>query len=131
MGRMQRAPFRGVDDYIGAQPDSSRELLELVREALLRALPGAEESISYDIPAYKIDGKIVLYFAGWKRHFSLYAASEGVKAEFHDELARYEVRNGTIKFPLDQPPPLKLISRIAKFQAKEATAKKRGRAGAA
>jgi uncharacterized protein YdhG (YjbR/CyaY superfamily) len=61
----------------------------------------------------------VLYFAGWKQHYSLYPATEHLLDAFKDELAPYDVNKGTIRFPLSQPVPVKLIERIAKFRAKE------------
>ena len=76
--------------------------------------------ISYKIPAYKLHGRAVLYFAGWKQHYSLYPSTDDLVAAFKDELAPYEVNNkGTIRFPLSEPVPVKLIAGIAKFRAKE------------
>jgi uncharacterized protein YdhG (YjbR/CyaY superfamily) len=91
-----------------------------VRSTLRKALPGAEEVISYKIPAYRLHGEIVLYFAGWKQHYSLYPAGERMVAAFKDQLASYRVSKGTIRFPLSEPVPVKLIERIAKFRAEEA-----------
>jgi uncharacterized protein YdhG (YjbR/CyaY superfamily) len=82
-------------------------------------LPGAEEVISYQIPTYKLQGEPVLYFAGWKQHFSLYPATDPMLAMFAEELADYVVQKGTIRFPLAQAVPAKLIARIAKQRAKE------------
>ncbi|MBV9155669.1 MAG: DUF1801 domain-containing protein, partial [Acidobacteriaceae bacterium] len=73
----------------------------------------------YKIPAYKLDGEIVLYFAGWKRHYSLYPAGEHLVEAFQHQLARYELSKGTIRFPLSEPVPAKLIEQIAKFRARE------------
>jgi uncharacterized protein YdhG (YjbR/CyaY superfamily) len=83
--------------------------------------------ISYQIPAYKLPGGTVLYFAGWKQHFSLYPATGGLLRAFGDELAPYQVSKGTLRFPLSQPVPLKLIERIARFRAKEDAARARQR----
>jgi uncharacterized protein YdhG (YjbR/CyaY superfamily) len=94
-------------------------VLERVRSAIRKAVPEAEEVISYKIPAYKLPAGPVLYFAGWKRHFSLYPATATVVAAFKNEIASYVVHKGTIRFPLAQPVPVKLITRIAKFRAKE------------
>jgi uncharacterized protein YdhG (YjbR/CyaY superfamily) len=95
-------------------------VLKRVRSTIRKAVPGAEESISYNIPAYKLQGQRVLYFAGWKQHYSLYPATGRVVAAFRKELAPYEISKGTIRFPFSEPVPLKLIERIAKFRAKEA-----------
>lgn len=90
-----------------------------VRTAIHQALPQAEEVISYDIPAFKLRGRVVLYFAGWKEHYSLYPAGPRLVAAFKEELAAHELSKGTIRFPLSKPVPVRLIARIAKFKAKE------------
>jgi uncharacterized protein YdhG (YjbR/CyaY superfamily) len=117
---MGEANFTNVDEYISAQPETAQVVLQLVRSTLRKALPGAEEVISYKIPAYRLHGRIVLYFAGWKQHYSLYPAGDRMVAAFKDQLASYKVSKGTIRFPLSEPVPVKLIERIAKFRAKEA-----------
>ena len=116
---MAKTDFKSVDDYIASQPEAMQDILSRVRKAIREAVPGAEEMISYQIPAYKLHGRPVLYFAGWSQHYSLYPATGRVVAAFEDELASYEVHKGTIRFPLSRPVPLKLIGRVAKFRAKE------------
>ena len=116
---MAKTDFRSVDEYIASQPEAVQGILERVRRIIRKAVPGAEEVISYKIHTYKLLGDPVLYFAGWRRHYSLYPANERLVAAFKDELAPYEVKKGTIRFPLFEPVPLKLIERIAKFRAKE------------
>jgi uncharacterized protein YdhG (YjbR/CyaY superfamily) len=117
---MGKANCANVDEYISAQPETAQLVLQLVRSALRKALPGAEEVISYNIPAYRLHGEIVLYFAGWKQHYSFYPVGDRMVAAFKDQLASYMVSKGTIRFPLSEPVPVKLIERIAKFRAKEA-----------
>jgi uncharacterized protein YdhG (YjbR/CyaY superfamily) len=119
-----------VDQYIAAQPESAQRVLERVRSAIRKAVPGAEEVISYKIPAYKLHGRPVLYFAGWKSHYSLYPATSRVVAAFKDDLASYEVRTATIRFPLSRSVPVKLIERIAKFRAKEVADREKSKAAA-
>jgi uncharacterized protein YdhG (YjbR/CyaY superfamily) len=109
-----------MDEYIASQPEALHGLLERVRSTIRKALPGAEEVISYQIPAYRLHGRVVLFFAGWKQHFSLYPASAELVAALKDDLAPYEISKGTIRFPLDEAVPVRLIARIAKFRAKEA-----------
>jgi uncharacterized protein YdhG (YjbR/CyaY superfamily) len=116
---MATANFNSVDEYIAMQPVPVQAILERVRTAIRKAVPQAEEAISYKIPTYKLQNRAMLHFAGWKRHYSLYPATERVVAAFQDELAPYEIKKGTIRFPLSQPVPVKLIGRIAKFRAKE------------
>ncbi len=108
-----------VDEYIASQPETIQGVLQRVRSTIRKAVPEAEEVISYKIPTYKLPGGTVLYFAGWKQHYSLYPANGRVVAAFKDELAPYEIRKGTIRFPLSQPVPVRLIERIAKFRANE------------
>ncbi len=108
-----------VDEYIAAQPPQSRELLEQVRSAIRKAVPQAEETISYNIPAYKLNGRAMLSFAGWKKHWSIYPVSGRMRAELADQLRPYQAAKATLQFPLDQPVPVKLISRIAKLRANE------------
>jgi uncharacterized protein YdhG (YjbR/CyaY superfamily) len=111
--------LQSVDDYIASQPQAVRSILERVRGAIRRAVPAAEEVISYKMPAYKLRGEPVLYFAGWKKHYSLYPAGDALLEAFKEELAPYEVNKGTIRFPLSEPVPVKLIERIAKFRTKQ------------
>ena len=138
---MAKTDFTSVDAYIAAQPGPAQAALEQVRSTIRKALPRADEVISYQIPTYKVAGGVVLYFAGWKQHFSLYPATKRVLAELGDALAPYEVNDkGTIRFPLSGPVPERLIARIAKLRAKEvaedgpvkaAGTKKRGARGKA
>jgi uncharacterized protein YdhG (YjbR/CyaY superfamily) len=116
---MAKTGFTSVDDYIASQPEAARSTLELVRATIRKAVPNAEEVISYQIPAYRLRSGTVLYFAGWKRHFSLYPATKSVVASVKDDLAAYEVDKGTIRFPLSEPVPVTLIERIARLRAKE------------
>jgi uncharacterized protein YdhG (YjbR/CyaY superfamily) len=117
---MAKADFTSVTDYITSQPKEVRVLLRRVRSALRKALPRAVEVISYQIPAYELNGCTVIYFAGWKHHYSLYPCTKRMVAAFKDELDPYEVNNkGTIRFPLSEPVPVKLIEALAKFRAKE------------
>lgn len=127
---MARTDFKSVDEYIASQPATVKSILKRVRSSIRKALPEAEEVISYQIPAYKLHGARVLYFAGWKRHYSLYPAGERLVAEFRDELAPYEVNKGTIRFPLSQPVPVKLIGRIAQFRAGEAAHREKAKTAA-
>jgi uncharacterized protein YdhG (YjbR/CyaY superfamily) len=125
---MTKTDLPSVDQYIASQPGATQRVLKRVRSAIRNAVPGAEEVISYKIPAYKLHGRPVLYFAGWKAHYSLYPATSRVVAAFKDDLARYEVRMGTIRLPLSQAVPVKLIERIAKFRAKEVAEREKAKA---
>ena len=125
-----KTDFKSVDEYIASQPEAVQGVLKRVRGIIRKAVPGAEESISYQIPTYKLRGERVIYFAGWKQHYSLYPATGPLVAAFKDELAPYELSKGTIRFPLSLPVPVKLIERIAKFRAKEAAGHEKSKAAA-
>jgi uncharacterized protein YdhG (YjbR/CyaY superfamily) len=117
---MAKTDFKSVDEYIATFPEGVQAILWRVRSTIRKALPGAEEAISYQIPTYRMHGAYVVYFAGWKQHYSLYPATDGVVEAFKDDLAPYTINKGTIRFPLFEPVPVKLIERIARFRAKEA-----------
>jgi uncharacterized protein YdhG (YjbR/CyaY superfamily) len=117
MRGMKQSVPKSVDEYMAAQPEAVRPKLEQVRAAIKRAVPEAVESIGYRMPGYKLHGKPMLYFAGFKEHYSLFAASGTFFAALEDELKGYELRKGTVHFPLSKPVPVKLISRIAKLRA--------------
>ena len=117
---MANSGFKSVDEYIAKQSKEVQATLRRVREVIRKAMPGAEEVISYQMPAYRLHGGVALYFAGWKQHYSLYPTTAPLVEAFGDELAPYELSKGTIRFPLAQPVPAKLIARIAKFRANEA-----------
>jgi uncharacterized protein YdhG (YjbR/CyaY superfamily) len=126
---MPKSEWKSVDEYLAAQPEVTRRILGRVRSAIRQAMPEAEEVISYKIPAYKLHGRAVIYFAGWKQHYSIYPAIGALVEEFREELAPYELSKGTIRFPLSKPVPVKLIERIAKFRAQEAAKRAKAKAG--
>lgn len=113
--------FESVDEYIAVQPPSSQPTLHAIRAAIRAALPDADEGISYDIPTYKVRGGAtgVLHFAGWKKHASLYPATERVVDACADELAAFSIDKGTIKLPFDKPVPTAMITLIATIRAQE------------
>lgn len=115
--------FKSVGEYMAAQPEGARSALSRVRSAIRKALPRAEEGVSYKIPVYRLHGERILFFAGWKQHYSLYPAGARLLEKFKDDLAPYDVSKGTIRFPLSEPVPVKLIERIAKFRAQETAAR--------
>jgi uncharacterized protein YdhG (YjbR/CyaY superfamily) len=127
---MPRAEFKSVDEYIAAQPAASQVALGRVRCAIRAAAWGAEEGISYKIPAYTLHGTVVLYFAGWKQHYSIYPADDRLVAAFDGELEQYRASKGTLRFPLSVPVPVKLIERIARYRVKEIAERKRAKAAA-
>jgi len=127
---MAKTNYASVDDYLAAQPDASRDRLQRVRGTIRKALPTAEETISYQIPAYKLGGVAAIYFAGWKEHFSIYPVTRTMLADLGDELAGYKISKGTIRFDFSDAPPLRLIGRIARHRANEVNGKLASNVGA-
>jgi uncharacterized protein YdhG (YjbR/CyaY superfamily) len=117
--------IESVDEYIAAQPEAAQQALELVRTAIRKAVPKAEESITYKMPTYKMHGERLIYFAGWKQHYSLYPATKRLIATLKNDLKPYAVVKSTVRFSLAEPVPAKLIERIAKFRAKEVSESKK------
>ena len=127
---MAKTDCKSVDEYIAVQPEAVQGILGRVRSTIREAVPGAEETISYKMPTYKLHGGTVLHFAGWKQFYSLYPAGERLVAAFKDELQPYKINKATIRFPFTGPVPLKLIERIAKFRAQEAAERDKAMAAA-
>src|SRR5665647_354015 len=108
---------KNIDEYIAACPEHVQEKLHELRATIIKAAQGAEEKISYRMPAFTLNG-ILVYFAAQTRHIGFYPSSSGVKA-FIKELGSYKTSKGAIHFPLDKPLPVELISRIVKFRVQE------------
>lgn len=106
-----------VEEYIKGFPENIRQLLQQMRKAIKAAAPEAVELISYGMPAYKLNGMLV-YFAGYENHIGFYATPTG-HASFKKELFIYKQGKGSVQFPIDQPLPLALITKIVKYRVKE------------
>jgi uncharacterized protein YdhG (YjbR/CyaY superfamily) len=107
-----------VDEYIATFPQDVQKILERIRMTVMRAAPGAEETISYGMPAYRYKGRVIIYFAGYKNHIGAYATPLA-HAAFQKELSGYKQGRGSVQFPLDQPMPLDLIKRMVQFRVKQ------------
>ncbi len=103
-----------IDTYIAAFPQETQVMLEQLRATIKKAAPQAKEVLSYRMPAYKLNG-ILLYFAGYKNHIGFYPLASGIEA-FKNELSGYKWAKGSVQFPLHQPLPLELITRIVTFR---------------
>jgi uncharacterized protein YdhG (YjbR/CyaY superfamily) len=112
---MKRTAPDSVDDYIADFPPDVQKVLEKIRKTIRNAAPKASESISYQIPTYKLDGKVLIYFAGFSKHVSVYPAPREAK-EFKKELAAYKGGKGTVQFPLGKKIDYDLITRIVKYK---------------
>lgn len=109
--------FKNIDEYIALQTPERQTLLEQMRQTIKKAAPEADEAISYNMPAFKYHG-ILVYFAAYKNHIGFYATPTG-HSEFKEELSVYKQGKGSVQFPLNQPLPLDLISKIVKFRLTE------------
>jgi len=112
-----KADFVSIDEYIAAFPEEIQKILEELRATIKAAAPEAQEKISYQMPAFALKGNLV-YFGAYKNHIGFYPTSSGIQA-FKKELSIYEGAKGTVRFPIDKPLPLDLISRIVKFRVAE------------
>jgi len=114
---MQKGLFSNVDEYIALHPAPVRAGLALIRKTIQAAAPGAEELISYHMPAYRLNGMLV-FFAAAKKHYGFYPTA-GPMIPFREKLKAYETSKGAIRFPLSQPIPVKLITEIVKWKVKD------------
>ncbi len=115
--RTDRPVSRTIDEYIAGFPPDIQPVLQKVRSTIRNAAPGAKETISYQMPTFVLEGNLV-HFAAFKSHIGLYPTPSGTE-RFREELSRYATGKGSIRFPLDEPIPFGLITRIVKFRVKE------------
>jgi len=113
---------KSIDDYIRGFAPAVQDSLEKIRVAIREAAPGAVETISYQMPAFK-QNRILVYFAAHKNHIGFYPTASGIAA-FKKEISEYQWSKGAVQFPLDKPLPLELVKRIVKFRLKEDRQKK-------
>lgn len=107
--------FSSVDEYIATFPPDVQKVLEELRATIRAAAPDAKETISYNMPTFTLNGTYLIYFAGWKKHVSVYPIPAGSEA-FNKKIAKYADEKGTVKFPLDKPIPFKLVTQMVKLQ---------------
>ncbi len=110
-------PAKNTDEYIAGFPEDKREILDKFRSTIKKAAPGAEEVISYGIPAFKLNGLLV-WFAGHSKHIGFYPRMSAI-VTFKKELSAYKGAKGSVQFPFDKPMPYGLVSRMVKFRVKE------------
>jgi uncharacterized protein YdhG (YjbR/CyaY superfamily) len=106
--------FTSIDEYIAACPEGTHERLQAVRTEIKRLAPKATEKISYQMAAFELNGRNLIHFAGWKKHISLYPIPAGDEA-FEEAASKYADGKGTMKFPLDAPMPMKLVTKVIKL----------------
>ncbi len=106
--------FTSMDEYIAACPEETHERLQAIRAEIKRIAPKVKEKISYQIAAFELNGKNLIHFAGWKKHISLYPIPAGDET-FEEAASKYADGKGTMKFPLDEPMPMKLVTKVIKL----------------
>ena len=112
-----RKRFQTIDEYIAAFPPNVQHILEELRQTIRDSAPDAKETISYQIPTFKLNGNLV-HFAAFKNHIGFYPTSSGI-SRFKNELSNYEVSKGTVRFPINEPIPFDLVEKIVKYRVKE------------
>lgn len=117
MKSKQIAP-KNIDEYIVGFPRDVQAVLKKIRTTIRQAAPDSQETISYQIPTFTLNGRYLICFAAYKKYVSIYPAPRGVD-KFKAELAKYQGGKGTAQFPLDRPIPFGLIRRIVKFRIKQ------------
>lgn len=113
-----KTKFKTVDEYIAAYPEDIRQHLEKIRKAIKEAAPQADEVISYNMPAFKLNG-ILVYFAAHKNHIGFYPANSSTIGEFKEELKKYQTSPGTVQFPFETGIPVNLVKKIVKQRVAE------------
>jgi uncharacterized protein YdhG (YjbR/CyaY superfamily) len=114
-----------IAEYIAMFPENIREILTEMKQVIEESAPQAEETISYGIPTFKLNGNLV-HFAAYKKHVGFYPTSSGIKA-FKKELSPYRLAKGTVQFPIDKPIPFGIVKKIVAYRVRENLAKPKGR----
>jgi len=113
-----------IDEYIESFPENVQDILEKLRDTVRKAAPGAAESISYQMPTFKLDKKKLVYFSAWKNHIGFYSIPVG-DAAFRKELSPYSGEKGSLRFPMDKPIPYDLVKKIVMFRMREIRQKRK------
>ena len=111
---MKEATAKNIDDYIAGFPKEVQAMLQQIRSTISKSAPGAEEAIKYAIPTFVMNGKNLVHFAAFKNHIGFYPTPTGIES-FKKELSKYKQGKGSVQFPLDEPVPLALITKIVKY----------------
>lgn len=114
---MEKTEPKTIDEYIALFPIKTQEMLQQIRKSIQNAAPDAVETISYKMPAFK-QNKVLVYFAAYEKHIGFYPTGDGIEA-FKAEFSDFKWSKGAVQFPLNEPLPLDLITRITKFKAEK------------
>jgi uncharacterized protein YdhG (YjbR/CyaY superfamily) len=120
MKKVKKSTKRDVDAYIQTFPSDVQRLLRTVRATIRKAAPNAEEVISYGVPTFKLNGNLV-HFAGFRKHIGFYPGPDAI-VKFKKDIADYKSARGSVQFPLDEPLPVALITKVVKYRVKQALA---------
>ncbi len=110
--------FRTIDEYIKTFPKDVQVILEKMRQTIKEAAPEAVETISYQMPTFKLNGRYLVYFAAWKDHIGFYPLPSGIET-FEKELSPYKQGKGSVQFSIDKPIPYDLVKKIVNYRVKE------------
>jgi uncharacterized protein YdhG (YjbR/CyaY superfamily) len=104
-----------IENYISSFPPNTQNILNDIRKTILNLSPNLQETMSYGIPTFDLNGKHLVHFAGYKKHIGFYPGPEAIEI-FRDELNNYKTSKGTIQFPIDKPIPIELVQKITKYR---------------
>ncbi len=122
MSTSKKNQFQTIDEYIATFPENVQDILVKLRKVVLEAAPEADETISYGMPTFKLNGNLV-HFAAYEKHIGFYPTPSGIEA-FKEELSQYKGGKGSIQFPIDKPVPFDLVEKIVIFRVEENLNKK-------
>jgi uncharacterized protein YdhG (YjbR/CyaY superfamily) len=120
---LMKSKIKTIDEYITSSPEDIQPILKKFRDAIREVAPQATETISWQMPTFKLNGYLV-HFAAFKKHIGFYPAGTSVIEMYRDKLTDYKTSKGAVQFPLDKPLPIDLIKEMVRFRVKENLAKK-------
>lgn len=116
--------FKTIDEYIKTFPKNVQRILEKLRQTIREAAPESAETISYQMPTFKLNGRFLVSFAAWQHHIGLYPIPSGTEA-FKKEISKYRGAKSTVRFPIEEPVPYDVVAQLVRFRMKEESEKKK------